>query len=137
MVAAGSFADGGQYAGLIDAATLAKLEKLVIGAEDGIGAVRAMVMVTGATNPALLAYIAFNMTTIPCFAAVATAKGELPSKKRYHWTLVFWLLASYIVAAVVFTIGSWWWTAFIWAAALAGVLTLIYFRNKKFRANME
>ena len=137
MVAAGSFAEGGQYAGLIDAATLAKLEKLVIGAEDGIGAVRAMVMVTGATNPALLAYIAFNMTTIPCFAAVATAKGELPSKKRYHWTLVFWLLASYIVAAAVFTIGSWWWTAFIWAAALAGVLTWIYFRNKKFRANME
>lgn len=137
MVAAGSFAEGGQYAGLIDAATLAKLEKLVIGAEDGIGAVRAMVMVTGATNPALLAYIAFNMTTIPCFAAVATAKGELPSKKRYHWTLVFWLLSSYIVAAAVFTIGSWWWTAFIWAAALAGVLTLIYFRNKKFRANME
>ncbi len=137
MVAAGKFADGGEYAGLISADQLAILENLVIGAEDGIGSVRAMIIVAKATNPALLAYIAFNMTTIPCFAAVATAKSEIQNKSRYHWTLLFWLVASYIVGAAVYTIGSWWWTAFIWVAALAGVLCLIYFRNKKFRENME
>ena len=137
MVAAGKFADGGEYAGLISADQLATLENLVIGAEDGIGSVRAMIIVAKATNPALLAYIAFNMTTIPCFAAVATAKSEIQNKSRYHWTLLFWLVASYIVGAAVYTIGSWWWTAFIWVAALAGVLCWIYFRNKKFRENME
>ena len=137
LAGAGAFAAGGQFAGLLSAEQLATLESLAIDAENGVDAVRAMVMVTGATTPALLAYIAFNMTTIPCFAAVATAKAEIGNKNKYHGTLVFWLLSSYIVAAAVFTIGSWWWTAFIWAAALAGVLTLIYFRNKKFRANME
>ena len=119
---------GSQFPGLAD---------LDITAENGIDAVRAMIMVTNIGIPALLSYIAFNMTTIPCFAAVATAKAEIQNKSRYHWTLAFWLVASYVVGAAVFTIASWWWTAFIWAAALAGVLTWIYFRNKKFREKME
>lgn len=114
-----------------------ELGGLDLSAEDGIDAVRAMITVTNIGIPALLSYIAFNMTTIPCFAAVATAKAEIQNKSRYHWTILFWLVASYIVGAAVFTIASWWWTAFIWAAALAGVLTLIYFRNKKVRERTE
>ncbi|MDE7395921.1 MAG: ferrous iron transporter B [Clostridiales bacterium] len=97
--------------------------------EEGITSAIAMVQATGITIPALLAFIAFNMTTIPCFAAVATAKAEL-GKGRFVGTLVFWLVASYIIAAVVYTIGSWWWTAFIWAAVAAVTVTLIVLRNK-------
>lgn len=104
---------------------------LDIAAEDGIDAVRAMIAATGISVPALISFIAFNMTTIPCFAAVATAKAELQNKKRYNWTLVFWLVTSYLVAAAVYTIGSWWWTAFLWAAAVAIVVTFIVIRNKK------
>ena len=104
--------------------------ELAIDAEDGIDAVQAMIQATGITVPALIAFIAFNMVTIPCFAAVATAKAELPDKKTYTGTLIFWLVASYIVSAIIYTIGSWWWTLFIWAVVVAGVVGLIIWKNK-------
>lgn len=112
---------------------VAKLEfpGLDITAEDGVDAVQAMIIATNITIPALLSFIAFNMTTIPCFAAVGTAKAELQSKKRFSWTIVFWLGSSYVVGTMIYTIGSWWWTAFIWAAVIALVTTLIVLRNKK------
>ena len=89
-----------------------------------------MIRATGITVPGLLAFIAFNMTTIPCFAAVGTAKAELQSKKRYGWTLLFWLCASYIVGTMIYTIGTAWWTAFIWALVIAAVVTVIVLINK-------
>ena len=101
-----------------------------VSAEAGIGAVKAMIIATNITPAALISFIAFNMTTIPCFAAVATAKAELQNKNRYKWTLLFWLATSYIVAALVYTIGTWWWTAFIWAVVAAAVVTVIVMRNK-------
>lgn len=100
-------------------------------AETGIPYVAAMIQETGVTVPALIAFIAFNMTTIPCFAAVGTAKAELPNKSRYHWTLLFWIAVSYLVGAAIYTIGIAWWTAFIWAIVLAAVITFIVLRNKK------
>lgn len=103
---------------------------LVIEASDGIDAVRAMIMATGVTGSALIAFIAFNMTTIPCFAAVGTAKSELQNKKRFNWTLVFWFVSSYLVGAMVYTIGSWWWTCFIWAVVIAVAVVAIVFYNK-------
>ncbi len=102
-----------------------------IASEAGIGAVKAMILATDISVPALLAFIAFNMTTIPCFAAVGTAKAELQNKKRYQWTLLFWVATSYLVASMIYTIGSWWWTAFIWAAAIAVVTVIIVMRNKR------
>lgn len=97
--------------------------------EEGILSAVAMITATGISIPALLAFIAFNMTTIPCFAAVATAKAELP-RGSFKWTLLFWLCSSYVIGAAVYTIGSWWWTAFIWAAAIAVTVTLIVLKNK-------
>lgn len=76
----------------------------------------------------LIAFIVFNMTTIPCFAACATAKAELPEGK-FKWTLLFWLVTSYVVAAMVYTIGAWWWTLFIWLVVIAAVVALIVLRN--------
>ena len=99
-------------------------------ADGGVAAVMTMIGATGITVPALLAFIVFNMTTIPCFAAVATAKAELPTKKAFRGTLIFWVLTSYIVASMVYVIGSWWWTSFIFAAAWAIVIALIVLNNK-------
>ena len=117
------------------AVCLAKVANLELGgldvlAEDGIDAVYAMILATGVSIPALISFIAFNMTTIPCFAAVGAAKGELQGSKRFGWTLAFWLVSSYVVGAIVYTIGSWWWTLFIWFAVAAGIATLIVLYNK-------
>ena len=102
----------------------------MIGTDEGIEEVAAMIQATGITIPGLISFIVFNLTTIPCFAAVATAKGELPTKKSYHGTIIFWLAASYISSAVVFVVGTWWWTCFIFLAAAVGIGYLIHLYNK-------
>lgn len=98
---------------------------------EGIIAASIMISATGITIPALISFIAFNMTTIPCFAAVATAKAELGSKKRFYNTLVFWLVVSYLTGTVVYLVGSWWWTVFIILALAALAIGLIVLYNKK------
>ena len=96
--------------------------------EEGISSAVAMIKATGITVPALIAFIAFNMTTIPCFAACATAKAELP-KGKFKWTLLFWLAASFAVSAFIYTVGSWWWPLAIWIAVAAVIVTFIVLRN--------
>ena len=98
---------------------------------EGITAAAIMIRQTGITIPALISFIAFNMTTIPCFAAVATAKAELGNKKNFRNTLIFWLITSYIVGTVVYLVGSWWWTVFIFLAIAAGAVYGIVTFNRK------
>lgn len=69
--------------------------------EAGIEAASAMIAASGITWQACIAFIAFNMLTIPCFAACATAKAELP-KGKFKWTLLFWLVASYVGTAFIY-----------------------------------
>lgn len=98
-------------------------------AEEGaVEAATAMIGGTGITIPAIIAFIMFNMTTIPCFAACATAKAELP-KGKFKWTLLFWIVSSYLVACMVYTVGEWAWTVAIWLAVAAIAVTLIVLRN--------
>ncbi len=94
----------------------------------GATACLAMIANTDITWQGVIAFIVFNMTTIPCFASCATAKAELP-KGKFKWTLLFWFATSYIVSCCVYTVLSWWWTLFIWLAVLAIAVTLIVLNN--------
>ncbi|MDE5601107.1 MAG: ferrous iron transporter B [Clostridia bacterium] len=96
----------------------------------GVDAIEALIGATGIGIPGLIAFIAFNMLTIPCFAAVATAKAESPSKKSFRMTLLFWIVTSYVVSMMIYLIGSWWWTLFIFLVLWGGVITLIVLNNK-------
>lgn len=100
-------------------------------ADGGVQAVSAMIQNTGIGIPALLSFIAFNMTTIPCFAAVAAARGESPDKKTFRNTMFFWLLTSFIVASAIYVIGSWWWTVFIYLALAVALFFIIRTYGKK------
>lgn len=115
-------------------ATFGTLASAVAGAyistEEGVEEVTAMIGATGIGTPALIAFIAFNMLTIPCFAACATARAELP-KGKFKWTLLFWLATSYIVSMMIYLIGSWWWTCFIFAVLIAAAIAAIVLWNKK------
>ena len=103
-----------------------------IESDGGISAVSIMIQNTGITLPALLSFIAFNMTTIPCFAAVAAAKGEMANKKTFNWTLVFWIATSYIVASAIYFIGTAWWAMFIYiAVAILAVIVIRYLNAKR------
>ena len=97
---------------------------------EGMLAVEALIDATGITVPALLSFIAFNMTTIPCFAACATAKGEL-TKKRFNTTLLFWLVASFVVSSLIYLIGTWWYVSIIAFVIINILFIVIYFYNKK------
>ncbi|MDE7439683.1 MAG: ferrous iron transporter B [Clostridia bacterium] len=114
-------------------ATFGALAAVVAGAyidweADEVATAVAMIEGTGITIPAIISFIIFNMTTIPCFAACATAKSELP-KGKFRWTLLFWVVTSYLSAAAIYTVGSWWWTLFIWLAVIGTVVTFIVLRN--------
>lgn len=117
-------------------ATFGTLAACIVGgiidveADGGVGAAATMIQATGINVPGLIAFIAFNMLTIPCFAAVATAKAELPTKKSYRMTLLFWIGTSYVVSMMIYLIGAWWWTVFIFAAIWAAIITLIVLDNK-------
>ncbi len=100
-----------------------------IATEDGVEEVVAMINATGITIPALIAFLTFNLTTIPCFAAVATAKAELP-KGKFGSTIAFWLVTSFVAGTMIYVVGSWWWTIFIFLAVIAVIIALIVLYNK-------
>ncbi|MFA6829809.1 MAG: ferrous iron transporter B, partial [Bacilli bacterium] len=73
--------------------------------ESGVSEAVVMMDATGITVPGLLSFIAFNMTTIPCFSACATAKAELP-KKAFWPTILFWVVTSFIVGSLIYCLGT-------------------------------
>ena len=89
-----------------------------------------MIKATGITVPALVSFIAFNMTTIPCFAAVAAARGEIP-KGKFKWTLLFWFGTSYTIGSITYTILTNWWTVFIFVGLFVLLGFGIHFFNKR------
>ncbi len=101
-----------------------------IATDEGIAEAVTMISATNITIPALISFIAFNMVTIPCFAACATAKAELP-KGKFSWTLLFWLVTSYTLGTAIYLVGSWWWTSFILLGVLALAVTGIVLWNKR------
>ena len=95
--------------------------------EDGVYEVVTMIHATGIEIPALISFIAFNMLTIPCFAAVAAARGEI-GKEKFKWTLLFWIVVSFLVSTVIYTVGQFVWPVGIWlvVAALTSVGIVAY-----------
>ena len=79
----------------------------------------------------LAAFAAFNMTTIPCFASIATAKAELGRGKNYVGTVLFWLGASYVVGCLTYISVAYAWTLAITISVIAAILVLVYFYDKK------
>ena len=98
--------------------------------KEGVDAIIALQGVTGISASALISFIAFNMLTIPCFAAVATAKAELP-KKKFWPTIIFWIVTSYFVSSMIYVIGEWTWTIAIYLVVILAVVLGIYFWNNK------
>ena len=102
-------------------------------------AIPKLIAVTGASPAALIAFIAFNMLTIPCMAAVATARGEMPDKKTFNFTILFWLVVSYSVSMMVYVIGTAWWTVFIFAAVIVAAFFIVkaFFKDKDKKAEVK
>ncbi len=110
-------------------ATFATLGAIFSSAASGVGAegvsdVLNMVTHTGIGWPALIAFIIFNMTTIPCFAAVATAKGET-AKGKFKWTILFWIVASYLVSSIAYVFCSMFATWSLWSILVSVAIIIL------------
>ena len=46
-------------------------------------------------------------------------------------------MTSYLVASMIYLIGEWWWTSFIWVAVWAAAITLIVLYNKGKLKNLK
>ena len=77
---------------------------------------------TGISTAAIYAFAAYNLFTLPCFAAVSTAKSE-SSKKGFWVTLAWWLGLSYVVSFIVYWFGTL--IEVCWPAAIAVALVVI------------
>ncbi len=96
---------------------------------EGWQAVSFLVAQTGITWQGLVAFTAFNMLTVPCFAAAATVRAELP-KGKFRYTVAFWMLTSYTTATVLYLALTWWWTAILFAGAAALLVAGLVLRNR-------
>ncbi len=89
--------------------------------------------------PAMLSFMAFNLLSVPCMAAVAAARGELKGVKQIFGAIAFWLITAYAVSMAIFWFGVLfaykWWIGLIVCLAIVGVLvaliTLKITRSKK------
>lgn len=99
----------------------------------GVDGFTGIVQATGISNAAVLAFSVFNLLTIPCFAAIATAKTELGNRKTYIWTIVYWFLLSYVLGAITYVSFRYVWTLAISVPVTVAliVLLIVYDRYKK------
>ena len=58
------------------------------------------------TTAAALAYLAFNLFTPPCFAAIGAMNAEMESKKWLFGAIGFQLTMGYIVAFIIYQVGT-------------------------------
>ena len=135
FITLGAVAVSALNSGAIDASLIEAIEA----DEDGITATVTMIQATGITWQGCVAFIAFNMLTIPCFAACATARAELV-KGTFKWTLLFWISASFVGAGFVysflsmFSVSSLAWAIPVTVSLIAlavGMVFLVKVLNKK------
>ncbi|MDD3028596.1 MAG: nucleoside recognition domain-containing protein, partial [Erysipelotrichaceae bacterium] len=94
--------------------------------------------VMGLTSASALAYLAFNLFTPPCFAAIGAMNAELGSKKWLFGAIAFQLAMGYVVAFVIYQAGTLLQTGstgqgFLWGLVAVGaiVATIAYLMFKR------
>ena len=109
--------------------TLGTLGSLIgdIGTADPITYI---VQATQISEGGIVSFTVFNMLTIPCFASVATAKSEIGDKKLYRNTIIFWLVSSYVIAALFFVMIDYKWTIGIILPVIVLIGVGLYFYDK-------
>ena len=70
------------------------------------GAGEQVAIVFGITKAAALAYLMFNLFSPPCFAAIGAMNAEIKSRKWFYGGIALQLATGYIVAFVVYQVGT-------------------------------
>ena len=125
-------ADGWKYTVASISGLIAK--EHVVGSLASLGLIEETISLDAA---GIYAFAAFNLFTIPCFAAIAAAKGEQKGKE-FAITMAFWFLLSYGTSLVIYWLGELyifaWWLGLIVTLVSAGLVVgagfIVNNRNK-------
>jgi len=74
--------------------------------DEAAGAALGTALAAAFSPVAALAFMAFNLLSVPCMAAVATANAEFKSGKWTWITIGIWLSTAWIVSFLIFQVGS-------------------------------
>ena len=55
---------------------------------------------------AALSFMTFNLLSVPCMAAVATAHAEMKNVKWTWFTIAFWLTLAWVASLVIYQVGT-------------------------------
>lgn len=55
---------------------------------------------------AALSFMAFNLLSVPCMAAVGALRSEIGSKKWFWFTIAFWIVIAWVVSFLIFWGGT-------------------------------
>lgn len=115
--------DGWKYTVATITGLIAKED--VVGTMSNLGLVESTITLS---NAAIYSFAVYNLFTLPCFAAVATAKSE-SSKNGFRITLLWWFLASYVISLIVFGIGTLfeiqWWLGLVVVMLIIVIIVLV------------
>jgi ferrous iron transport protein B len=66
----------------------------------------ALTSLSGLTSVSAFAYMAFNLFTPPCFAAIGAMRVELQSRRWLMFAVLFQLSLGYLIAMIIYQVGS-------------------------------
>ena len=92
--------DGWKYSVSVITGLIAKEDVVATMAE--LGLTETTIALSGA---GAYSFAVYNLFTIPCFAAIGAAYGEQKGKEFWK-TMAFWFFVSYLVALIVYWLGS-------------------------------
>ena len=112
-----------------------------------VGGANEVAVAMGLTQVAALAYLMFNLFTPPCFAAIGAMNSELKDKKRLWGAIGLQFGTGYIVAFLVYQIGTlitegrlgngFLYGAVVVAAIVGIIVHLINKTNREFKEEYE
>ena len=90
-----------------------------------VGGASEVATVMGLTKVAALAYLMFNLFTPPCFAAMGAMNSEINDKKWFFGGIALQFATGYVVAFLVYQIGTLITTGSVGTGFLAGLIAVI------------
>jgi ferrous iron transport protein B len=79
--------------------------------------------------PAMFAFMAFNLLSVPCMAAVGAARGEFRNGKWLFKAIAFWVVTAYVVSLIIFWVGALyslaWWAGLLATLGLGALLAVL------------
>lgn len=74
--------------------------------DEGAGAALTASIAASFSPIAALSFMAFNLLSVPCMAAVGALRSEMTDKKFFWFTLALWIVAAWVVSFLIFWGGT-------------------------------